>query len=97
MSAKPRLEDEVFALFQKLGELVGEHSLFFLIGIILLTLVGGAWLLTVLRNSRSARPPEAGTGSTVGYGILLGERPPSQEPPSPLSDSPPANWDDKRD
>ena len=97
MSAKPRLENGVFELLDKLGGFIGEHSLAFLVGIILLTVLGGVWLLVVLRNSRATRPPDAGTGLTVGYGIPIGNRPPSQEVPPPLADHQPANWDDKRD
>jgi hypothetical protein len=97
MSAKPRLENGVFELLDKLGDFIGAHSLMFLIGIIVLTVLGGVWLLVVLRNSRAARPTEAGTGLTVGYGILIGNRSPSQETPPPLTNSQPADWDDKRD
>ena len=97
MSAKPRLESGVFELLDTLGDFIGEHSLVFLIGIIVLTVLGGVWLLVVLRNSRATRPPEAGTGLTVGYGILIGNRPSSQETPPPLTTSQPTNWDDKRD
>ena len=97
MSAKPRLESGVFELLDKLGNFIGEHSLVFLIGIIVLTVLGGVWLLIVLLNSRAARPPEAGTGLTVGYGILIGNRPSAQEAPPPFTNSQPPDWDDKRD
>jgi hypothetical protein len=97
MTAKPQLENGVFELLDRLGDFISEHSLVFLVGIITLTVLGGVWLLVVLRNNRATRPPEAGTGLTVRYGILIGNRPPSQETPPPFTNAQPENWDDKRD
>ena len=97
MTVATRLENEVFELLDKFGGFISEHPLIFLLGIIVLTILGGVWLLVVLRNSRATRPPEFRTGLTVGYGILIGNRPPFPETPPPITTVRPENWDDQRD
>jgi len=85
----------MFELLDQLGNFIREHSLIFLVGIIVLTILGGAWLLALLRNCRGARPLGCQASITMGYGILIG--PPHHETPPPLSLTPPEHWDDKSD
>jgi hypothetical protein len=97
MTVETRLENGVFESLDKLGGFIAEHSLIFLVVLILLTLLGGLWLLAVLRKNRAASQMQPGTGLTLGFGILIGNRPSSREPPPPFTNSQPANWDDQRD
>ena len=97
MTVELQLENGVFKLLDKSGDFISKHSLVFLIGLLALTVLGGLWLLKVLRSNRHIRRPEAGTGLTVGYGVLIGNHHPSQEMPPPSTLVHPENWDDKRD
>jgi hypothetical protein len=91
-------ENGVFEFLDRLSVFVHEHSLEFLVGLILLTAFGGFALLLILRSRRKSRALESHGGMTVGYGLLIGNRPhaPPTEPP-PLVDPKAPPWDDLRD
>lgn len=96
MLADVRPETRVWEVLDRLGVFVNEHSLEFLLGLILTTVVGGVWFLWRLRRWRKAGQFDAASPVQVGYGIILGPNFRPEEPP-PVFDPRPPPWDDPRD
>jgi len=98
MSATRRLQEGVFELLDQLTLFVHDHALGFLLAIIVLTVVGGLWLLIVLRRHGKSRTLESRGETTVGCGLLIAPRP-QPPPPEPLPPADPRDppWDDLRD
>lgn len=97
MIATLRLEEGWFELLDQLNTFVRGHALIFLVGFIVLTLVGGLWLLAVVRRNQKLHPQRARTALMVGYGILIGSQPRPQHEEPLFPDHKSGSWDDCSD